>query len=133
MGRFDEKVYLNFGVWWNFTTWGIFCTEIDGNCFTSFYLFKKISLCIWLLVCLGFSTHYRISTHLETSPLPVKGYKFWPMLGTHDPQGRESSLACQTYCDTDRVMQPFIMVISEDPWHSNQLPTVLLWSCHYLF
>ena len=24
-----------------------------------------------------------IFTYMETSPLPVKGYKFWPMLGTH--------------------------------------------------
>ena len=28
---------------------------------------------------------------------------------------------------------PFIMVISEDPWHSHLLPSVLQWSCHYLF
>ena len=28
---------------------------------------------------------------------------------------------------------PFIMVISKDPWHSNLLPSVKEWSCHYLF
>ena len=28
---------------------------------------------------------------------------------------------------------PFIMVISEDPWHSHPLPCVKKWSCHYLF
>ena len=27
----------------------------------------------------------------------------------------------------------FIKVISEDPWHSHLLQSVLLWSCHYLF
>ena len=27
---------------------------------------------------------------------------------------------------------PFIMVISEDPWHSHLLPSVWQWSCHYL-
>ena len=34
------------------------------------------------------------------------------------------------YCDTDH---PFIMVISEDPWHSHVLLSVWQWNCHYLF
>ena len=38
-------------------------------------------------------------------------------------------LACHTYCD---MGHPFIMVISEDPWHSHLLPSVWQWSCHYL-
>ena len=42
----------------------------------------------------------------------------------------EGSLTCHTYCDTGL---PFVMVISEDPWHSNLLPSVWQWSCHYLF
>ena len=29
----------------------------------------------------GFSSHSR--TYMEMSPLPVKGYKFWPILGNH--------------------------------------------------
>ena len=33
-------------------------------------------------------------------------------------------------CDTG---YPFTMVISEYLWHSNLLPSVNLWSCHYLF
>ena len=37
---------------------------------------------------------------------------------------------CYTYCDTGH---PFIMVISEDPWHSHLLPSVWQCSCHYLF
>ena len=28
---------------------------------------------------------------------------------------------------------PFIMIISEDSWHSHQLPSVWQWGCHYLF
>ena len=28
---------------------------------------------------------------------------------------------------------PFIMVISEDPWHSHLYPSVWQWCCHYLF
>ena len=37
---------------------------------------------------------------------------------------------CHTYCDT---VHPFIMVISEDPWHSLLMPSVWQWSCHYPF
>ena len=50
-------------------------------------------------------------TDMEKSPLPVKGCKFWPM-----PLSSEGSLACHTYFNTGH---PFIMVISEDPWHSH--------------
>ena len=39
-------------------------------------------------------------------------------------------LAYYTYCDTGHL---FIIVNSEDPWHSHLLPSVLKWSCHYLF
>ena len=46
------------------------------------------------------------------------------------PLSSEGSLTCHTYCDTGL---PFIMVISEDPWHSHLLPSVWQWSCHYLF
>ena len=46
------------------------------------------------------------------------------------PLSSEGSLACHTYCDMEH---PFIMVISEDQWHSHVLPSVWQWSCHYLF
>ena len=36
-----------------------------------------------LFVCLGFFVPLKKCIHLETSPLPVKGCKFWPMLDTH--------------------------------------------------
>ena len=35
-----------------------------------------------------------------------------------------------TFCDTGH---PFIVVISEDPWHSHLMLNFLQWSCHYLF
>ena len=35
-----------------------------------------------------------------------------------------------TYCEAG---QPFIMVISKDPWYSYLLPKDKQWSCHYLF
>ena len=40
------------------------------------------------------------------------------------------SLKCQTYCDT---RHPFIIVISENLWHSRLLPSVWQYSCHWLF
>ena len=46
------------------------------------------------------------------------------------PLSSESSLASHTQCDTGH---PFIMVISENPWHSHLLPNVWQGSCHYLF
>ena len=46
------------------------------------------------------------------------------------PLSSEGSLACHIYCDKGG---PFIMVISEDSWHSHLLPSVWQWSCHNLF
>ena len=46
------------------------------------------------------------------------------------PLSSKGSLVCLIYCD---MGHPFIMVISEDPWHSCLLPSVWQWSCHYLF
>ena len=46
------------------------------------------------------------------------------------PLSSEGSLTCHTYCDTDLL---FMMVISGDPGHSQLLPCVWQWSCHYLF
>ena len=38
-----------------------------------------------LIVCLGgvLRPTREFFTHMETSPLPMKGFKFWPMLSTH--------------------------------------------------
>ena len=41
----------------------------------------------------------------------------------------EGSLTCHTYCHSSN---PFIMVISEDPWHSHLLLNVWQLSCHYM-
>ena len=76
-------------------------------------------------LCLFFSSTREFFTCLETSPLPVKGCKFWPMLGTYG-----HSLVCHTFCD---MGDSFLMVISQDPWHSHLIPSVWQWSCHHLF
>ena len=47
------------------------------------------------------------------------------------PLRSEGSLTCHTYCDTGHS---FIMVISEEPWHSHILPSVWQWNvttCFY--
>ena len=46
------------------------------------------------------------------------------------PLSSEGSLACHTHCDNGH---PFILVISEDPWHSHLLPSVWQWICHSMF
>ena len=72
---------------------------------------------------LGVSSHSR-SFHAYgdvTSTITVEGQQILTYFRHSWPLGSEGSLACQTYCDTGL---PFIMVISEDPWHSNLLPSV---------
>ena len=67
-------------------------------------------------------------THMETSPLPVKGCKFWHMLSTH------GHWAVRFLNSVPHLLwHQFRMVIFEDPWHSHLLPSVWQWSCHYLF
>ena len=70
---------------------------------------------VCLFVCLfGFGVHCparEFFTYMDTSPLPVKGCKFRPMLGTFWQLSSEGSLKCHTHCETGL---PFIMVISED-------------------
>ena len=66
-------------------------------------------------------------THLETSLLTVKIYRFLPIIGTH---GYVSSFTYPSHCDT---VKPFTNVITENPWHSNLLPCVWKWSCPYMY
>ena len=66
-------------------------------------------------------------THMEKSPLPVKGCKFWLMLGIY---GQQWGLFSVPHCNTGH---PFIMVISEHPWHLHLLLSVWPWSCPNLF
>ena len=47
----------------------------------------------------------------------------WPLSG-------EGSLTFHTFCNTGL---PLIIVTSDDPWHTNLLPSVWQWICHYLF
>ena len=46
---------------------------------------NRLRMFYFLFVCLfkGYRYTREFFTHIETSPLPVKGFKFWPMLGSH--------------------------------------------------
>ena len=54
---------------------------------------------------------------------------FLPLLETRGLLVVRVFLACHIYYDTGH---PFIMVNSEDPWHSRLSNSVWQWRCHYL-
>ena len=84
-----------------------------------------------LFVCLFwvFRTTRDFFTHMETWPWLVRGCKF-DLCSALMAIEQWGFLACHTYCNTGHL---FIMVISEDLWHSHLLPRVWQWSSHYLF
>ena len=65
---------------------------------------------ICLFVCLfrGFHPARECFTHMDSSPLPMKGSKIWPMLVASGHWVVRVSSAYHVYCDTGH---PFIMVI----------------------
>ena len=83
---------------------------------------------MFFYVCLSgvFRPTQEFFTHLEMSPLPLNGCKFWPMLSTY---GHWAVRVLKRATSTVRG-HLFIMVISEDPWHPHLMPSVLQWSCH---
>ena len=89
-----------------------------------------LSLYRYIRLFVGLRPTRKFFTHMETSPLPVKGIKFWPLLGTHGHWVVRVLKRATPECDTEH---PFIMVISEESLHSHLLPSVWQWSCHYLF
>ena len=86
-----------------------------------------VCLFVWCLMSHSriFHTYGDVTITCTSKGLQILTYTWhsWPL-------SSEGSSACHTYCDTGH---PFIMVISEDPWHSHLLLRVWLWSCHYLF
>ena len=67
-------------------------------------------------VCLFgfFSSHSRIFLSYGDVTVAGEGLQILTDARLSWPLSNEGSLACHTYCDTEH---PFIMVISEDPWH----------------
>ena len=94
-------------------------------------LFVCLFVCfVCLFVCLGFSSHSRIFHSYGNVTFTGEGLQILTYARHSWSLSSEGSLACHTYFDTGH---PFMMVISEDPWHLHVLPSVLHWSCHYLF
>ena len=116
-------------IWDNWTVAVPSMTIAVIDCYMGFDIVSAIRRQLLLFVCLWIFGHPRIFTYIETLLLPVKGCKFWPMLGTRG-HWAEGSLTCHNHCDTGL---PFIMVISADPLHSHLLQSVWQWSRHYLF
>ena len=83
----------------------------------SLYINRRF-LEIWFCLFVVFSPTWKCFTYMETSSLPVKGCKFWPMLGT---RGHWAVRVLWRATSTVRKAHPFITVISEDPWHSHLL------------
>ena len=84
-----------------------------------------VMLFVWSL-----SSHSRIVHSYGDVTIAGEGLQILTYARHSWPLSSKGSLTCHTYCDTGL---PFIMVISEDPWHSHLLPSVWQWSYLYLF
>ena len=82
----------------------------------------------FLFVC-GFTSYSRIFHSYGGATITGEGLHILTYTRHSWPLSSVGSLACHTSCDTGH---PFIMDITEDPWHSHLLPSVWLWNCHYL-
>ena len=76
------------------------------------------------------SSHSRIFHSYGDVTIAGEGLQILSYAQHSWPLSSEGSLTCHTHCDTGLS---FIMVISEDPWHSHLMQSVWQWSCHYLF
>ena len=89
-----------------------------------------IYVCCFCLFVSGFTPHSKtFNSHRDVTITSE-----WLQILIHTrhswPLSSEVSLACRDYCDTGH---PFIMVISDNPWHLHLLPSVLQSSCHCFF
>ena len=83
-----------------------------------------------LLFVWGLSSHSRIFHSYGDVIITCEGLQILTYARHSWPLSSESSLACHTYCDTGHL---FTMDISEDPWHSHLLPSVLAVELSILF
>ena len=75
------------------------------------------------------SSHSRIFHSYGDVNIAVEGLQIFTYARHSWPLSSEGSLTCHTYCD---MGLPFIMLISQDQWHSHLLLSVWQWSCPYL-
>ena len=105
--------------------WKIVRTKLKNKCVNSI-----VRLFVCLFVCLGFSSHLRIFHSYGDVTITGKGLLILSYARYLWPLSSEGCLAYHTFCDTGH---PFIDVISENPWQSRLLPSIIQWSSHYLF
>ena len=97
------------------------------------YTLSKYFFC--LFVCMfvwGFASHSRIFHSYGNVTIAGEGLEILTYARHSWSLSSEGSLAWHTYYDTGH---PFIMVISEDPWHSIKpiAERLAAWSCHYMY
>ena len=95
--------------------------------------YNRMFVCLFVCLHGDFPPTWEFFTNIEMSSLSVKCCTFWLMLGIYGHWALSSDcfLVCHTYCVT--AHGPFIIVISDDSWHSHLLPSIWQWSWHYLF
>ena len=111
----------------------MYCYTFRYVIWNTFHVYFICQLCSFLFVYLfiwGLSSHLRIFHSYGDVTNSGEGLHILSYARHSWPLSSEGSVACHTHCDTGH---PFIMVISEDPWHSHLLPNVWQWSCHCLF
>ena len=95
--------------WWNLATW--------PTTLISPWTSKMVSYLLNPFVVWSFSSQLIIFQSFGDVIIAGEGLQFL----TYDRHYIEGSLARHTYCDKGH---PYIMVISQDPWHSHLLPSV---------
>ena len=100
------------------------CIRILTTFFVCFFVCLLLVFC--LFVCLS---HSRIFHPFETSPLPVKAFPFWPLLGTHGHWAVRvlnvpHVLGHGATLYDGHLRGPLKPYLLSSVWH---------WSCHYLF
>ena len=96
----------------------------------NFLMFCPYLVCLLVCFRVFFSSHLRIFYSYEDVTIVGEGLQIFTNAWHSWSLSSESNFACHIFCDT---VHPFIISISEDPWHSHLLPSFWLWSCHYLF
>ena len=86
----------------------------------------KFCVFVW---CFFFFVYSRIVYWHKDVTIAGEGLQILTYTRHSWPLSSEGSLACHAYCDTGH---PFIMLILQDPWHSQLLPSVWQWRRHYL-
>ena len=122
--RFQQHLVTGILGWMEFN----FCeTQHHAHAHADFFNTLKRYVCL-----LSFRPTPEFIHHMETSPLSMKGCKFWPMY-TASTVIEEWWFFSMTYMYLLWHVTFVLKMISEDPWHSHILPCIWQWSCHYIF